>query len=151
MHIRACAVRPLAAEEIHLASSKPGTGKWCLTASYCYAKLQPGHSPIQHWSQRAAMKALMLPLAWGERVTHVVLRFFGCNVISWLLCIYLCSFVHTPAHSPHTVSIDQANGRDPIAHAPMCSHTALPMLAQPINAEVPPKISHNLIWRCVIT
>lgn len=33
MHMRACTVRPLAAKETHLASSKPGTGKWCLTAS----------------------------------------------------------------------------------------------------------------------
>lgn len=143
--MRACAIRPLAAKETHLASSKPGIGKWRFTASYCYTKPQPGHSLIQQQSQRAVLKALMLPLAWGERVTHVVLRFFGCNVISWFLHIYLCSFVHTPAHSPDTVAIDQANGRDPIAHALTCSHTALPMLAQPINAEVPPKISHNLI------
>lgn len=42
-HMRAYAIGPLAAKETHLASSKPGTGKWCLTASYCYTKTQPGH------------------------------------------------------------------------------------------------------------
>lgn len=91
---------------------------------YCFLLLHQATTwsfSDQHWRQRAALKVLMLPLAWGERVTHVVLRFFGCNVISWLLRIYLCSFVHTPAHSPHRVAIDQANGRDPIAHAPTCS------------------------------
>lgn len=74
-----------------------------------------------------------------------MLGFFGCNVISWLSRIYLCSFVHTLVHSPHAVAIDQVNGRDPIAHALTCSHTASPTLAQPINDMVPPKISHNLI------
>lgn len=33
MHMRACTISPLAAKETHLASSKPGTRKWCLTAS----------------------------------------------------------------------------------------------------------------------